>query len=57
MDNLKSMWTASASAVQVEQVANQLNRPAPTQPTQIPGDLTKQALVYQPNKIKRNENL
>ena len=57
MDNLKSMWTASASAVQVEQVANHLNRPAPTQPTQIPGDLTKQALVYQPNKIKRNEKL
>ena len=57
MENLKSMWTASASAVQVEQVANHLNRPAPIQPTQIAGELTKQALVYQPSKIPRNEKL
>lgn len=57
MDHLRSMWTASASAVQVEQVGNQLNRPAPTQPTQIPGDLAKQVLTYQPTPIKRNERL
>jgi hypothetical protein len=54
MDNLKSMWTASASAVQVEQVANQLNRPAPVQPNQIAGDLAKQVLTYQPTPIKKN---
>ncbi|NVO06712.1 MAG: hypothetical protein HXX19_12640 [Rhodoferax sp.] len=54
MDHLKSMWTASASAVQVEQVANQLNRPAPVQPNQIAGDLAKQVLTYQPTPIKKN---
>lgn len=57
LDNLKSIWTASASAIQVEQVSNQLNRPVPTQPTQIPGDLAKQVLTYQPSKIKKNEKL
>ncbi len=57
MDNLKSMWTASASAVQVEQVANQLNRPAPVQPNQIAGDLAKQVLTYQPTPIKRNQKI
>jgi hypothetical protein len=57
MDHLKSMWTASASAVQVEQVANQLNRPAPTQPSQIAGDLAKQVLTYQPTPIKKNAKI
>jgi hypothetical protein len=57
MEHLKSMWTASASAVQVEQVSNQLSRPAPTQPTQIAGDLAKQVLTYQPTRIKKNEKI
>jgi len=57
MDNLKSVWTASASAVQVEQVANQLNRPAPVQPNQIAGDLAKQVLTYQPTPIKKNTKI
>ncbi len=54
LDHLKSMWTASASAVQVQQVSNQLTRPAPVQPNQIAGDLAKQVLTYQPTPIKRN---
>ena len=54
LDQLKSMWTASASAVQVEQVSDQLTRPAPVQPNQIAGDLAKQVLTYQPTPIKRN---
>jgi hypothetical protein len=57
LDNLKSIWTASASAVQVDQVANQLNRPAPTQPTEIAGDLAKQVLTYQPTPIKKNQKV
>ena len=57
LDNLKSIWTASASAIQMEQVSNQLNRPVPTQPTQIPGDLAKQVLTYQPSRIKKNEKI
>jgi hypothetical protein len=57
LDQLKSMWTASASAVQVEQVSNQLTRPAPVQPNQIAGDLAKQVLTYQPTPIKRNQKI
>jgi hypothetical protein len=57
MDHLKSIWNASASAVTVEQVNQTLTRDTPVQPTQIPGDLTKQTLVYQPSKIKKNEKI
>lgn len=57
MDHLKTMWTASASAIQVEQVANTLNTPTPTTPTQAPGELAKQAVIYAPSKVKKNENI
>jgi len=57
LDHLKSMWNASASAVTVEQVSNTLTRTTPTEPTQIPGNLTKQNLVYQPSKVPRNEKI
>ena len=59
MDNLKSIWSASASAVQVHQLGNQAN-PNPstnTAPTQVPGDLAKQVLTYQPSKIKKNAGI
>ena len=38
-------------------VSNHLTRTTPTDPTQIPGAITKQALTYQPSKIKKNEKL
>jgi hypothetical protein len=57
MDNLKSIWTASASAVQVHQIGNQIARPSSPEPTQVPGDLAKQVLTYQPSKIKKNEGV
>jgi hypothetical protein len=57
MDNLKSIWTASASAVQVQQNGNQIAQPTPPEPAQVPGDLAKQVLTYQPSKIKKNEKL
>jgi hypothetical protein len=57
LDHLKSMWNASASAVTVEQVNQTLTRPTPTEPTQVPGDLAKQVLTYQPTKIKKNEKI
>jgi hypothetical protein len=57
MDNLKSMWNASASAVQVEQVSDHLTRPAPVQPNQIAGDIAKQVLTYQPTPIKKNTKI
>ena len=53
MEQLKAVWTASASAVQIAQVKNQPATPVPTVPAQQPGDLAKQVLVYQPSKINR----
>ncbi len=57
MDHLRTMWTASASAIQIEQVKEQVTPAAPTIPTQVPGDLAKQILTYQPAKIKKTENI
>lgn len=57
MDHLKSMWSASASAVTVEQVNQALVRDTPIQPNQVPGELAKQSLVYQPSKIQKNEKI
>lgn len=57
MDHIKNVWLASASAVQMEQVHNQLNRPTPTGPSDTPGNLAKEVLVYDQNIIKKNERL
>ncbi len=57
MEHLRTMWTASASAIQVEQVKNQITPPEPAAPTQVPGDLAKEILTYQPAKIKKTENI
>jgi hypothetical protein len=53
LDNLKTMWTASASAVQIEQVKNQLTTPPPTSSTQPIGKVAQEAVTYQPSKIKK----
>ena len=59
LDHIKSMWTASANAVQMEQVSNQLNLhvPPPVAPADAPGNLAKEVLVYQPQTIKKTENV
>jgi hypothetical protein len=57
MDHLRTMWTASASAIQIEQVKNQLTPSEPLAPTQVPGDLAKEVLTYAPSKIKKTENI
>jgi hypothetical protein len=57
MDNIKSIWAASASAVQVHQIGNQIAKPPTPEPSQMPGDLAKQVLTYQPTKIKKNEKI
>jgi hypothetical protein len=57
MDHLKTMWTASASAIQIEQVQNQLTTPAPRGPLAVQGELAKEALVYTPSKIQKTENI
>lgn len=57
MEHIKSMWTASANAVQLDQVHNQLTPPVPVAPTETPGNLAKEILVYAPNTIKKTENI
>ena len=60
LDNLRSIWSASAGAVQLEQtgqLGQPVNRPTPIQPTQLPADLAKQMLTYQPSKIQKNEKV
>ncbi|MFY8042983.1 MAG: hypothetical protein ACOVOD_08655 [Rhodoferax sp.] len=56
MDHLKTVWTASASAVQIEQVKNQLDPPKyNATPADAAGNLAKEALVYTASKVKKNE--
>ncbi len=57
IEHIKSVWTASASAIQLEQVSNQLTPSTPAVPTELPGTLAKEVLVYAPNHIKKTENI
>jgi hypothetical protein len=57
MEHIQHLWTASASAVQLDQVHNQLTQPTPTTPSDAPGDFAKSVLVYDHNTIKKNERL
>ena len=57
LDHLKTVWTAGASAIQIEQVKNQLTTPTPLNPSDAPGLLAKEALVYTPSKIPKTEDL
>lgn len=52
MENIKSLWTASASAVQVEQVKNQQEVTKPN-PISAPGTLATEVLTYSPTKINK----
>lgn len=52
-DHLKAMFTPAASAIQIEQVSNQLRTPPAVSPTDAPGTLAKEALVYTPSKIPK----
>lgn len=56
MENIKSLWTASASAVQVEQVKNQHEVTKPN-PISAPGTLVAEALTYSPTKINKTEKM
>ena len=55
MDNLKSMWTVSASAIQLEQVKNQLTTPTPVTSGDGAGQVVQQSVTYQPSKVRKNE--
>lgn len=53
MDHIKHMWTASASAIQIEQVSNQLTPLPLAAPADAPGTFAKEVLVYAPNTIHK----
>lgn len=57
MEHIKSVWTASASAIQLEQVSNQLKPAVAVLPADAPGNLAKEVLVYDHNTIKKNEHI
>lgn len=57
MDHLRTLWNASASAVQVEQVKNQLVPPPPLAPSDAPGEAVNQVLVYTAHQVKKTERL
>ena len=57
MDHLRVVWTASASAIQLEQAKNQSEQPLPVNPSMAPGNLAKEVLTYEPAKIKKNDKL
>ena len=57
IEHIKSIWAASASAIQLEQISNQLTPPATVVPSEAPGDFAKEVLVYNPSMIKKNEQI
>ena len=57
MEHIQHLWTVSASAVQLDQIHNQLTPPAAATPSDAPGNLAKAVLVYDHNTIKKNERL
>ncbi|MBA3057767.1 MAG: hypothetical protein KJ614_03010 [Gammaproteobacteria bacterium] len=57
MDHIKSLWTASASAVQVQQqVKNQLDSSQPNL-NATPGTLSSEVFTYSPSKINKTEQI
>lgn len=57
MDHIKLLWTASASAVQVQQeVRNQMD-PNKQSVTDLQSTIAAQALTYTPSKINKTENI
>jgi hypothetical protein len=57
IDHLKTVWSASASAIQPEQMVEASQLPKTLEGVQPLGSLAKEALIYQPQKIKKSENL
>lgn len=57
MDHLRTVWSASASAIQVEQISNTLTDPRNATPLSQPGELAKQSTVFKPDEVKKNEKI
>ena len=56
MDHLKAMWTASAVAVQVQQVKNQQElQPPPVNSNQPDKVLPNEVLTYSPSRVHRSD--
>lgn len=56
IDHIKSLWAASAGAIQVQQVKNQLDL-SQQNPNATPGVLATEVLTYSPSKINKTENI
>ena len=57
IDHVKSLWLASASAVQVQQqVKNQLDNSLPNA-NPVQGVIAAESITYSPTKINRTENI
>lgn len=56
IEHIKSLWAASANAVQVQQVKNQLETSQPNA-NATPGVQATEALTYSPSKINKTQNL
>ena len=57
MEHIKSLWLASASAVQVQQqVRDQLEASQPSQKA-VPNMAAPESLTYSPSKINKTENI
>ena len=57
MDHLKDMWTAGASAVQIQQIENELKPKDILNPVQTPGDINKLEVTYKPAKVNKQEKI
>lgn len=57
LDFVKSMWQASAMAVEVSQVQKQNILSNSTNPNAAAGEIAKENLTYTPSKIKKAENI
>lgn len=57
MDHLRIVWTAGASAIHLEQAKDRLEQPLQVNPSVVPGTFAKEALTYEPTRIKKNEML
>lgn len=57
MEHLRTVWTASASAIQLEQTNDRLTQPLQGNSSLVPGALAREVFTYEPAKIKKNEKL
>lgn len=58
MEHLKTVWTASASAIQPERSKEELSKThAVSASAPLPSAAAQEALTYQPSKVKKTENL